>query len=67
MLTPLEVARILRIGRNRVYEEIRYGELCDIAIKLGRLWRIPKAALKRRMDEGKKPTWEIFDGKGKKA
>ena len=51
LLTPMEVAALLRISRTSVYESLRGGALKTIAIRWGRKYLIPKAAL-RRLVEG---------------
>jgi excisionase family DNA binding protein len=38
-----EVAAILRIGRNQLYEAVAHGDIR--AVRIGRTIRIPKAAL----------------------
>lgn len=43
LLTPLEVAEILGIGRTKVFELIASGELESVAI--GRCRRVPTEAL----------------------
>jgi excisionase family DNA binding protein len=43
LLTPEEAAEALRIGRSKVYELMRSGELASITI--GRARRIPSKAL----------------------
>jgi excisionase family DNA binding protein len=43
LLTPLEAARYLRIGRTKVYGMLRTGELPSI--RVGRLYRIKKPEL----------------------
>ena len=43
VLTPMEVAEVLRIGRNSVYENLRIGTIPSI--KIGRRLLIPKAIL----------------------
>lgn len=53
LLTPEEVAEWLRVTPDTIYRWLREGELP--AIKLGRLYRIPKAevlALVRRHGPG---------------
>jgi excisionase family DNA binding protein len=45
LLTVLEVARILRVSRNRAYELVRLGVVP--AIRLGRQVRVPRSALER--------------------
>ena len=51
LLTPMEVALLLRISRTTTYESLRSGILRPIAIRWGRKYLIPKAAL-RRLVEG---------------
>ena len=41
--TPLEVAKILRVTRNTIYEHIKSGQLK--AIRIGNQYRITKAHL----------------------
>jgi len=48
VLTPMETAKLLRIGRGTVYEQIRLGFIPSI--KWGRTIRIPKAALLRMLE-----------------
>ena len=48
VLTVAEAAKLLRRGRNQLYEDIRRGEVP--ALRLGRSLRIPKAALARLLD-----------------
>ncbi len=43
MLTVKEVAAILRIGRNQLYQAVARGEVR--AVRIGRTIRIPKTAL----------------------
>jgi excisionase family DNA binding protein len=43
MLTVKEVAAILRVGRNQLYQAVARGELR--AVRIGRTIRIPKTAL----------------------
>lgn len=43
VLTVIESARLLRIGRNAVYEAIHRGEIPHF--KIGRSIRVPKAGL----------------------
>ena len=45
VLTVREVAAILRVGRNQLYQAVARGELP--AVRIGRTIRIPKAALAR--------------------
>jgi len=48
ILTVPEVAKVLRLGRNTVYECVRTGALPSI--KIGRRLLIPKAALLRLLE-----------------
>jgi excisionase family DNA binding protein len=54
LLTPREVARLLRVSRETVYAKIRNDELG--AIRLGRganpVLRIPSAEVQRLLEEG---------------
>ena len=43
VLTPVEVARLLGIGRNSIYALLRSGSLRSI--RVGKLFKIPRAAL----------------------
>lgn len=43
VLTPVEVAHLLGIGRNSVYALLRSGALRSI--RVGKLYKIPRAAL----------------------
>ena len=47
MLTVPEAAKLLRIGRNHAYELVARGEIPSV--RLGRLIRIPRAALDQRL------------------
>ncbi len=40
VLNPRDVAKILGVGKNRVYEMMQNGIIK--AIRLGNIWRIPK-------------------------
>lgn len=48
VLTPVETARLLRIGRGTVYEQIRTGAIPSI--RMGRRILIPRAALMRMLE-----------------
>jgi excisionase family DNA binding protein len=50
LLTPAEVAALLRISRSGCYEALRSGALKPIAIKWGRKYLVPKAALRRLIE-----------------
>ena len=43
VLTPVEVARLLGIGRNSIYALLRSGAIRSI--RVGKLFKIPRAAL----------------------
>lgn len=49
VLTVEQTAALLCIGRNQAYDAIRRGQL--FAVRIGRSWRIPKAALVRFLDD----------------
>jgi excisionase family DNA binding protein len=53
VLTPSEVSRLLRIGRNGVYDGIRRGEIPSL--KIGRRLLVPKSALLQLLDVGGRP------------
>lgn len=49
VLTVEQTAAVLRIGRNQAYDAIRRGQL--FAVRIGRSWRVPKAALVRFLED----------------
>ena len=49
VLTPTETARLLRIGRATVYEQIRLGTIPSV--RMGRRILIPRAALMRKLEQ----------------
>ena len=51
VLTPTETAKILRIGRGTVYEQIRNGTIPSI--RMGRKILVPKAALIEMLETAK--------------
>jgi len=51
VLTPTETAKLLRIGRGTVYQQIRCGAIPSI--KLGRKILVPRAALMKMLEEAK--------------
>lgn len=51
VLTPIETAKLLRIGRGTVYEQIRLGIIPSI--RMGRRILIPKASLMRMLEGAK--------------
>lgn len=53
VLTVVEVARLLRIGRNRAYELVNGGQL--FGCRVGHGIRVPKVAVKRFL-AGAPPT-----------
>jgi excisionase family DNA binding protein len=52
VLTADEVAEVLRLGRNTVYDSLRTGVIPSV--RIGRRLLIPKAALLRLLEERKK-------------
>jgi len=51
VLTPVETARLLRIGRGTVYEQIRLGVIPSI--RMGRRILVPKVALLKMLNGAK--------------
>lgn len=51
LLTPAEVAALLRISRTSCYESLRSGALSTIALRWGRKYLIPKSALRRLVEK----------------
>lgn len=51
VLTPLETAKLLRIGRGTVYEQLRMGAIPSL--RMGRRILVPKAALMKMLEGGK--------------
>lgn len=49
LLTPEEVAKVLRVGRSRVYDLMRSHRL--ISVKIGGSRRVPIAAVQQFIDE----------------
>ena len=49
LLTPEEVAQMLRVGRSRVYDLMRSHRL--ISVKIGGSRRVPIAAVQQFIDE----------------
>ena len=49
VLTPQETLEALRIGRNALYQLLKSGKLKSY--KNGRIWRIPKNAIKNYIIE----------------
>ena len=43
-VTPEEARKFLRLGETAMYERLRAGEI--VSRKFGRVWRIPKTALR---------------------
>ncbi len=48
VLTPIETAKLLRIGRGTVYEQIKCGAIPSI--RMGRKILVPRAALMRMLE-----------------
>ena len=51
VLTPTETAKLLRIGRGTVYEQIRLGVIPNI--RMGRRILVPRAALMKMLETAK--------------
>jgi len=51
VLTPVETAKLLRIGRGTVYEQIRLGVIPSI--RFGRRILVPKSALMKMLEGAK--------------
>jgi excisionase family DNA binding protein len=51
VLTPIETAKLLRIGRGMVYEQIRCGVIPSI--RMGRKILVPRAALLKMLNGAK--------------
>lgn len=49
LLTPEEVAEVLRVGRSRVYDLMRSHRL--VSVKIGGSRRVPIAAVRKFVDE----------------
>lgn len=47
-----EVAEILCLGKNTVYDLLRSGEL--EGIRFGRVWRVPKDSIQRMINKKRK-------------
>lgn len=56
LLTVDEASRLLRVGRHKVYEMVRAGDIP--AIRLGRSLRIPAGSLVRMVDAASLPRDE---------
>jgi excisionase family DNA binding protein len=52
LLNSAEVAAVLRVSQNTVYELTRSGCLRAVAVQVGRQKRYPKAALRRILEGG---------------
>ena len=48
VLTPVETAKLLRIGRATVYEQIRQGTIPSL--RMGRKILVPRKALEKLLD-----------------
>jgi len=51
VLTPIETAKLLRIGRGTVYEQLRIGAIPSI--RIGRRILVPRAALMKMLERAK--------------
>ena len=52
LLTVDEVAEILCLGKNTVYDLLRSGEL--EGIRFGKAWRVPKDSIQRMISKKRK-------------
>jgi excisionase family DNA binding protein len=52
VLTPMETAKLLRVGRSMVYEQIRLGVIPSV--RLGRKILVPRFALLKMLEESNK-------------
>ena len=59
LLSVLEAARVLGIGRTTAYALIREGVWPTPVVRLGRLIRIPAAPLRRFVETGRAETPHI--------
>lgn len=59
-LSVLETARILSIGRNNCYAQVKAGTIP--CLKFGRCYRIPRHALEKLLAEGKLPKATESEG-----
>jgi excisionase family DNA binding protein len=50
VLTVIELARHLRIGRNQAYDLVRGGQVRSL--RIGNRWRIPREAVQTYLSEG---------------
>lgn len=50
VLTVEEVSQVLRIGRSSAYALVRSGQIR--AVKMGRVYRVPKAAIEDYLRAG---------------
>lgn len=53
LMTPVEVARVLRLGRNKTYELLAQGILP--CVRFGRTIRVPRLALEAWIAEQATP------------
>lgn len=49
VLTPRETAKLLRVGKSTIYEQIRCGRIAHL--KLGRRILVPRAALLKMLED----------------
>ena len=47
VLTPKEAAKLLRCGENQVYRGLNNGEIPGF--KVGGAWKVPRAALEKKL------------------
>lgn len=53
LITPEEAAELLGCGMNTIYKILRSGKLK--AMRIGRIWKIPRRAVQEYMCQGKMP------------
>ena len=49
--SPPEVAKIMQTSRQNIIQKIWKGKIKDV-VRIGKLWKIPYAEVKRIMKEG---------------
>ncbi len=64
VLTVGETAKLLRLSKTTVYDQIRQGTIPNI--RIGKRILIPRAALMRKLDEGVRQQDKLFDWKQEK-
>ncbi len=57
LLSISQAARLLGVGRSTLYEGIRVGTSVVPVVRVGKQWRVPRAAVERLL-EGRLPGYE---------